>query len=350
MRLLVLDPRDGDRCADLFVIEAGARRPAHRFRLGYVPELRHDPAAGELLVVETELGQAGTGRTRYWLKRLDPDTFKPLGQVETPMRPMYAGFPGRSTRVVTTPSGRYIYVLELCAHPDRLDVYRTRVHRYDRRLGILEAGEPLIDSCMVEFGLMGTDEDELFFHLSCEFPSTVALAHFRRPDLELVTLCEVPARTSHLRETCGSWFDGASNTLYLASGDGTIYRMQRHSPPEVLARIPLERPRSVPPHLIQGGGGRLFVGVAGNAEERSLGMASEIWPIPLDEPAPRRSLRLPMPVLNFVVDPVGERLFGVNPYRRTLLAVELATGKVVQSVEGFGCTPGEVQILGQTCS
>src|SRR3954451_5695639 len=110
MRLLVLDPRNGDRCAALFVIEPGARRPAHRFRFGYVPELRHDPAAGELLMVETELGHPGSGRTRYWLKRLHPDTLKLIGQVETPMRPMYAGFPGRSTRVVPTPSGRYVYV------------------------------------------------------------------------------------------------------------------------------------------------------------------------------------------------------------------------------------------------
>jgi len=346
MRLLVLDPRNGDRCADLFVIEAGARRPAHRFRFGYVPELRHDPAAGELLMVETELGHPGSGRTRYWLKRLHPDTFKLIGQVETPMRPMYAGFPGRSTRVVPTPSGRYVYVLELGAHPDRLDVYRTRVHRYDRRRGILEAGEPLIDSCMVEFGSMGATEDDLFFHLSCEFPSTVAFAHFNRPELELVPLCDVPARTSHRRETCGSWFDGAANTLYLVNGEGTVYRLQRRTPPEVLARLPLESPRCVPLHVIQGGGGRLFVGVSGNSEERSLGMASEIWQISLAEAAPRLSFRLPFPVLNFVVDPVGERLFGVNPYRRTLLEVELATGKVVHSVEGFGSTPAEVQILG----
>jgi hypothetical protein len=53
----------------------------------------------------------------------DGETLKLVRQIEAPMRPMYAGFPNRSTRVTGTPSGRYVYIQEL-----------DRASRSDRRL------------------------------------------------------------------------------------------------------------------------------------------------------------------------------------------------------------------------
>src|SRR3712207_3402079 len=132
MNIVVLDPRSGAFCADLFVIEAGSWRMRH-LPLGYVPEVHYDPVARELVLVETELDR-DTGATRhYWLKCYAADTLRLLRQQETPQRPMYTGYPGRSTRVVSAPSGRFLYVLEsevLLRHPGDEGVFRIRVHRY----------------------------------------------------------------------------------------------------------------------------------------------------------------------------------------------------------------------------
>lgn len=345
MRYLVLDPRNGDRSADVFVIEPGARRPERRIRFGYVPELRQDPANGELLMVETELRREGSDQTRYWLKRFDPATFRLLGQVETPVRPMYAGFPGRSNRLSPSRSGRYVYVLQLGRHPERRDVYRTTVHRYDRRADVLEAGATTVDSCMVEFGPSGPTDDDLYFHLSCEYPSTVAYGHFGREDLELTPLCELSARTSHARETSGSWLDRESGTLYCVSGDGTIYRVRPREAPQILARLPLVEPACVPLHAIQGAGSSLFVAVSASLHERGLGLASVLWPVSLDDGSVGRRIALPVPVINFVLEPDGGRLLGVNPYLRRFFVQDLATGAVVQSVDDVGCTPAEVLVV-----
>ncbi len=344
MKLLVLDPRNGDRCADLFLLDP-LRRTRDQLRLGYVPELHLDPAASELVLVETALRSSPAEPTRYWLKRLAVDTLELRGQVEVPPRPMYAGFPGRSTRVVPDRAGRFIYVLENLGHPQRQDVYRTHVHRYNRRTGRVESGCPAIDSCMIAFGPLG-DDGELFFHLSCEFPSTVAFAHFDRPELQLLTLEEVPYRTSHGKETCGSWFDSAAQVLYCVTGEGSIFRVQRGpARKELLARLPLVPPCCVPLHALHGGGGRLFVGVSTSSEERSLGLMSEVWPLSLAQQAMGPPFALPFPVLNFVVDAAGEVLFGVNPYLRRLLVATTSSGRLLDRIDNLGVTPAEVQLI-----
>jgi hypothetical protein len=227
-----------------------------------------------------------------------------------------------------------------------MDVYRTLLHRYDRAAQRLERAQPFIDSCMLDFGTVGDSDEDLFFHLSCDYPSTVAFAQFTGDRLDLLPLEDVPSRTSHARETCGSWYDPGDRTLYCVTGEGRVYRV-RCLPPEkaLLAHLPLAGPRCVPLHALHGGGGRLFVGVSTSSEERSLGLMSEVCPVSLATAAMGPFFKLPFPVLNFVVDPAGEVLVGVNPYLRALLVVATASGKLLDRFENLGCTPAEVQIV-----
>jgi hypothetical protein len=346
MRILVLDPRNGDDVADLFVVDP-QRRTVDGMQLNYVPELAYDAVARELLVVETQLhcGERASGAC-YWLKMYDGESLKLVRQIETPMRPMYAGFPNRSTRVAGTVSGRYVYIQELDRHPDRIDVYRTRVGRYDRTRDVLERGAPYFDSCIVDFGLFGTSDDDIFFHLCCEAPSTVAFVDFNSPAPQFLSITNAPARKYSVQETCGSWLDLADQSLYCSTRDGAIYRVKRapHAASLFLA-LPIAPPRSVPLHHIYGSSGRLFVGVARDERERGLSLVSEIWVISIADAAVLQVITLFRPIINFVVTADGGVLLGVDPYGRALQVVDLACGKLLDWLPDLGITPAEVQLM-----
>jgi hypothetical protein len=104
MKLLVLDTHRGGHNADLLILEDDTSE-IKKLPLGYVPELHYDKANRQIVVVETELKNANSDRTLYWLKCFSPDDFELLLQKRTPPRPMYAGYPGRSTRVKSSASG-----------------------------------------------------------------------------------------------------------------------------------------------------------------------------------------------------------------------------------------------------
>ncbi len=345
MKILVLDPRSGDASADLFVLDY-REGVTNQVRLGYVPEIRHDPAAGELILVETELPQAGKAATRYWLKCCDAETLQPKRQIEIPERPMYAGFPGRSTRVAATPSGRYVYFLEsqmIIRFPDADDVFRLTVHRYDRSRDAVEFGGPSVESCMLDFGHLGTSDDEFYFHLSCDHPSTIAFGKFASPDLDWLRLEEIPPRRHCRQETCGSWLATAAGSLFCVTGEGKIYQVRR--PPQestLLLQLPLIEPRSVPLHQLYGGGSYLFVGVGVDAGERGLGLASEIWQVSLANADVVRVISLPMPVINFVTSPDGDILVAANPYARTIFVLDTRSGRVLKSLDDLGLSPAEL--------
>src|SRR5687767_14028961 len=112
MRILVLDPRRGSLNADVLVLGGPDLSIQATLRLGYVPEVIYDAANREIVVVDTDLVQSNGEATRFWLKTFDADTLQPRLKCEIPVRPMYAGFPGRSHRVATDASGRFIYALE----------------------------------------------------------------------------------------------------------------------------------------------------------------------------------------------------------------------------------------------
>jgi hypothetical protein len=340
--MLVLDPRNGDDVSDLYVADA-RRRTVDRVRLNYVPEFTYDPATDQILVVETELGRVGQA-TRCWLKTYDAENFELMQQVETPLRPMYAGFPNRSTRVTASRSGRYVYFQELQQHPDRWDVYRIRAGRFDRRTGCVEQGAAVIDSCIMDFGPYGETDEHLFFHLCCEAPNTVAFLRFDRPNIEAVRMSPGPSRTWSSDETCGSWLDGMSQALYCTNRAGVIHRVTRAGA-ALFCEMPIEQPRSVPLQHVQGGGGRLFVGVARNDTERSLSLASEIWVLSLEDAAVMSVLQLKQPVINFVVDERGRMLYGVNPYERAVQVLELASARLLDWIAPIGITPCEVKLI-----
>lgn len=134
MKILVLDPQNGDSFAQLFVLDA-EDGSGEVLQLGYSPEVVSSAGARELAVVETEPGQDDGNPTRYWLKCYDADSLRLKRQLETPVRPMYAGYPGRSHHVMASPSGRFLYLFEssiVFRYPADENVFRLRVLRYDR--------------------------------------------------------------------------------------------------------------------------------------------------------------------------------------------------------------------------
>jgi hypothetical protein len=345
MKILVLDPRNGDHCADLFIVDA-AKWVVERMPLGYAPELHYDAQACELVVVETSLQVANGECTRYWLKRYSATTLGLIGEQETPVRPMYAGYPNRSTRIKSSPSGRYLYLLEAMPHPTEVGTFRLLAHRYDRMLERLEPGRLAVDSCMVDFDHLGDNEEDLYFHLACEFPSTVVFGCFSSPELAWVRMDDLPGRVHSPRETCGSWVAKPSRTLYCIAGNGTIYQVRRQPPASALfLKLPLTNSRSIPLKQLYGSGNWLFAGVSTDDGERSLGLASEIWQVSLAGAKVVRVIDLPFPVINFVTTADGEYLVGVNPYNRMLCLVETASGLVLEIIEDVGISPAEVMLI-----
>lgn len=345
MKVLVLDPRNSDPISDLFVIDP-YRRTVDSMRLNYVPEMQFDSTSGELLVVDTDRsGRRGNDAASYWLKMYDGKTLRLKREIQTPVRPMYAGLPNRSAGVCGTASGRYVFVLELCKHPERV-AYRMRVNRYDRSLDILEQGAPSIDSCVIDFGNMDASDNEIYFHLCCEEPNTVAFGKFDTPDVEFVRMTELASRTYALQETCGGWLDRDSQSIFCTTRQGWIYRARR--PPAATSlwmKLPITSPRSVPLKHIHGSQGRLYVGVAKDDLERGLSVASEVWEVSIEDAAVLRVISLPSPVINFVTTAAPPLLIGIDPYLRALYFVDLKSGKLVDELHDFGTMPAEIQLI-----
>jgi hypothetical protein len=346
MKFLVLDPRNGERCADLFVVDAadGSRRA---LRLGYVPEVLYDAAARELAVVDTQFDDSPGSPRGYWLKCYDPESLRLVRRVRTPARPMYAGYPGRSHHIMAGGGGRYLYVFGtevVFRFPEADNVFRLQVYRYDRARDLLEPGGPAFESCMLDCGSHGSDGEGLYFHLSCDHPSTVAFGRFGSPGLAWVRLEELPPRGHCPQETCGSWFCPETQSLFCVTGEGAVYEVDcRQGRESRLLRLPLAGERSVPLHQLHGGGGRLFVGVAAGGEERGLGLASEVWHVSRADMSVTRVTKLPIPLINFVATPDGELLAGVNPHARVFVVLDAATGKILNGLDDLGVSPAEVQ-------
>jgi len=351
MKLVVLDTLAGDEQSEIFVYDESGRRLSN-FRLGYVPELEYDASHNELVTAETVI-QKRLGRrcARFVLRGYDANTWKLRWEQETPRRPMYTGYPGRSRRVSVSPCSRYVYclastmVFRSLQDPGADDVFRLQVLRYDRETRTIETGRGSLESCMVAFGVAGAG-GAFYFHLSCDYPSTVAFGNFETEDLDWVRMDEIPAREHGERETVGSWFDATSETLYCVNGRGDLFGARR--PPaasDALGRLPLEDGESVALQQIHGAGDWLFIGVSADHLERSLSLSSRMHCISRGEPAGQRHLELPFPVLNFVAAGAGAVIAGVSPYARAVCLIDAATGRVVRSIEGVGKTPAEVLVL-----
>ena len=156
--------------------------------MGYSAEVRFQPHTRELLVLESEADVAAP--MKFFLRLLDSESLQQTARREIPTRPMYAGFPGRSVAGPISPSSRYVYFLRsgpVIQYGDDL-AFRLTPARWDRKSDRIETGEFHVDSCHVDYGLTGNNEDDLFLHLSCEYASTVAFGSFLSPDCDFLRL------------------------------------------------------------------------------------------------------------------------------------------------------------------
>lgn len=347
MRFLVLDPRNSDLYSELFVYNTGKGYDG-KITLGYVPCVHYDPVTKEIIVVDTYADENNWSATSFWLKIFSAQTFSLKHKKQISVRPMYAGFPGRSNDIASTASGRYIYFLHsspLINRPGLEDTFYVGVNRYNRELDKIESGNFGVESCTLDFGNLES-EDGLFFHLSCDFPSTVVTGKFFSPELQQFQLENLPPRMHSPQETCGSWFNKTTNTLFCISGDGQIYSFNNSlGRTEKLIRLHVNTPRSIPLHHLYGSSGKLFIGVSVGDETRSFGLVSEIWEVDQKNPGKPRIIELPMEVINFIVTDDGQTLFGVNPYQRSVIILDVKTGKILDKFEDVGLTPAEVILI-----
>ena len=228
-------------------------------------------------------------------------------------------------------------------HEDDDLTFRLTSVRWDRQLDAMEVGLFCVESCHVDYGIVGDNDDSLFFHLSCECSSTVALGSFYSSDCKLIRMENLPRRQHGPLETNGSWLDTARGFLYCVNREGVIYEVRLNErTSRVLAHLRLGPEQGVPVHQIYGAAGEISVGVAEDSEGMGLGMVSEIWSVSADTGEFLERRVLPQPAMNFVVTPDGKQLAAVNPYSRDVFCLSRETGEEIWSLCGFGNTPGEI--------
>jgi len=319
--------------------------PEGEFPVGYSTEVTFHPATRELLLLESD---AEVKPMKYFLRTLDADHMTEGVRREIPVRPMYAGFPGRSSGCAVSPSGRYVYFLQtgpVIRHGFDL-TFRLISMRWDRQEDSIETGRFYVDSCHVAYGLAGSGEDNLFVHLSCECASTVAFGSFGSDGCEYVRMEDLPRREHGPLETNGSWLDKARGLLYCVNRIGTIYEIRlAEKTSRVFASLRLRKDWGVPVHQIWGAAGEIHIGVAEDNQDVGLGMVREIWSVAADTGEFLGRRLLPHPVMSFVVTPDGKQLAGVNPYSRTVFCLDRETGEDVWRLDRFGEAPGEIVMV-----
>jgi hypothetical protein len=345
MHFAVLDPMNGGLFGVLFCVsESGSLEG--ELSVGYSAEVRFQPHTRELLVLESD---AYVYPMKYYLRVLDAVSMTQHARREIPTRPMYAGFPGRAVGGTVSPSGRYVYFLRsgpVIRHKDDDLTMRLTPIRWDRQKEAIEVGQFYIDSCHVDYGIVDHSEESLFFHLSCECASTVALGSFSSSDRKLVRMENLPRRQHGPLETNGSWLDSSRSSLYCVNRKGTIYEVRlQEKTSRILVHLRLGARQAVPVHQIYGAAGRIFVGVAQDSEHMGLGMVTEIWSVSVDTGEFCNRLRLPRPLMSFVVTLDGKRIAAVNPYTRAVFCFDSKTGEEIWSLPDLGKSPGEIFIV-----
>lgn len=344
MRFAVLDSMNAGLSSMLFHISCNGLLE-REFPLGYSAEVRFQPHTRELVVLESD---AYVRPMKFYLRLLDSERMTEIARREIPVRPMYAGFPGRSIAGSISRSGRYVYFLRsgpVIRHPDNDLSFRLTPIRWDRQLDAMEVGLFCVESCNVDYGIVGNSEDSLFLHLSCECSSTVAFGSFGSPDCNLIQMEKIPRRQHGPLETNGSWHDTVRGFLYCVNREGVIYEVRlSEQTSRVLARLRLGPKQGVPVHQIYGAAGEISVGVAGDDGYMGLGMVTEIWSVSADTGEFLERRVLPQPAMNFVVTPDGAQLVALDPFSRNVFCVHRETGEEIWNLRDFGNTPGEIII------
>jgi hypothetical protein len=344
VRFAVLDPMSSALSGNLFQISPDGVLEGE-IPVGYSAEVRFQANTRELLVLESD---AYGNSMRYYLRVLDAASMSESARREIPVRPMYAGFPGRSVGGSVSRSGRYLYFLRsgpVIRHEDDDLTFRLTAVRWDRQMDAVEVGQFLVESCHVDYGIGGDGEDSLYFHLSCECPSTIALGSFHSPHCDLIRMENLPRRQHGPLETNGSWLDSARWSLYCVNRQGTIYEVRlQEKTSRILAHLRLGPRQAVPVHQIYGAAQHIFVGVAEDSEYMGLGMVTEIWSVSADTGEFQARRTLPQPVMSFVVTPDGKRIAAVNPYTKAVFCLNSKTGEEIWRLPGLGKAPGEIII------
>jgi hypothetical protein len=346
VRFAVLDPLDTPLSGRLFLLSPQGSIE-NEVVLGYSAEVRFQPHTRELLVLESEADVAAP--MKFFFRLLDSESMRQTVRREIPTRPMYAGFPGRSVAGPISSSSRYVYFLRsgpVIRYGDDL-AFRLTPARWDRKSDTIEVGEFHVDSCHVDYGLTGNNEDDLFLHLSCECASTVALGSFQSPNCHFIRLEDLQRRQHGPMETNGSWLDSTRHYLYCVNRNGDIYEVKlREGTSRVLAHLQLGPNRSVPVHQIWGAAGEVHIGVADDIGNMGLGRVTEIWSVCAETGEFLGRRLLPCPLMNFVVTPDGKQLVGADPYSRFVFCLDRESGEQVWGLKGIGKAPSEILLLG----
>jgi hypothetical protein len=311
--------------------------------VGYSAELRFHAHTREVVILESAASPPAD--MRYYLRVVDADRLQEIVRREIPVRPMYAGFPGRSVAAAVSRTGRYIYFLRSGPVIEQGEdlVFRLTPIRWDRGLDRLEVAAFHIDSCHVDYGLTGATEEELFLHLCCECASTVAIGSFQSPRCDWLRMEDLPRREHGPLETTSSWLNAATGDLYCVNRAGVIYEVSlRHRTRRVLASLPLVHGRAVPVHQICGAGQMVHVGVAVDDAEMGLGMVTEIWSVCVPSGEILEPRMLPHPVMNFVLSADASQFAAVDPYTQSAWCIDFESGREIWSLDRLGGTPAEL--------
>ena len=213
MRLLVLDSCSGRSSTKLYGLSADSSRVRSR-NLQYAPEMAVSDEG--VWTCETELGGGRWWRrpTRCWLRRYDSESLRKVEETEIAFRPMSTGYPGRSQYLAPASTKRFVYVLHqtfIPREPIMSSAYRQTVCRFDRDSGRVEAGKLGVESCLVAMGVSTRNGeaggDDIFLHLACDYPSTVAVGRFHEAEPDWLRLENLEPREHSAMETIASWFD-----------------------------------------------------------------------------------------------------------------------------------------------
>jgi len=345
MRILVLDPRLGTTSSELFVLRPDSGKIEWARELAYVPELRYCAPTGEVVLLETDVGP---DEPVNYLCLWDGESLSEKLRLPIPPRPTYSGFAGRSVSGMVSASGRYVYFLR-SGPIQRLDEYTLTFRiipcRYDRLLREFEEAAFHVDSCHIDFGLTGVSEDELYLHLSCEFPSTLAFAGFSDPAFDQVRLVDLPGRVHGPLETNGSWLDPSSNRLFCVNRAGDLFvvdLVRRNA--RTLRSVAAGQDLAVPIHHICVAGNRVYVGRAQTIGEQGNGLASVVDCLDAESGELQGTVLLSQPAMNFAVSSEGPTLIAACPFQRCVFAQDLTTGDEIWR-RSLGQTPGEILLL-----
>ncbi|MBI3970864.1 MAG: hypothetical protein HY332_06205 [Chloroflexi bacterium] len=331
--LYVVDPAGGDAASRVLVLDLITGTVFHTIGTAYNPQIAISPDGRRLYIGETETD----GRTSSdWLRVVDTATWAQVAKVPAPSRLLYKiwGTPS----MALSPDGTRLHVQKYGARgtgqlgPGNvfywLDVFDTAANVFLPQQIALPGcgyGLPLPTSGPLAVLCYGTND------LRLAQPATG----------RVVAQVAIPGAQPVIRP---GWVAGAAagaGRLYAVTDNGQVLMVDPVRGART-AGIDLGMPRSQMVPLgrvaLAPDGRHLYVGV-GTVEERSHGMASEIWEIDTRKWQRTRVLRPTAPIFQFSIGQDGQQLFAASPWQGSVHIVDLASGQETDSFRDLGGTP-----------